>query len=74
MLSCAIGLKGDDGKYYALENLPQQDLVSGKVIGGATIEVNGTLRFDPTSKFAVAGTLTLSSYTVLAIPTPRDDF
>ncbi len=72
-LSCGIGLKGDEGNYYALDNLPQQDLVSGKVIGGATVQVNGTLRASPESKFAIAGTITISSYTVLAKPTPRDD-
>ncbi|MBI3576856.1 hypothetical protein HY086_02320 [Candidatus Gottesmanbacteria bacterium] len=72
-LSCGIGLKGDDGNYYALDNLPQADLVSGKVIGGATVQINGTLRATPDSKLAIAGTITISSYTVLFKPTPRDD-
>lgn len=60
-LECAIGLKGDDGRYYALTNAPDslwQDDFNSRV------KVRGILS-EPASnsQYAISGTLSVSSAT-----------
>jgi len=54
---CTYGLKGDDGKYYGLTNLNQDDLVSGRITIGLHVRVSGILRPDPGSQYDIVGTI-----------------
>ena len=58
---CAIGLKGDDGAYYFLIGLNQQDLVAGKWAVGSQVMVSGTLAAPQESVYAVAGAITVGT-------------
>ncbi len=40
---CAYGLKSDEGNYYSLQNLNQQDLIDGLVTTGMRVKVDGKL-------------------------------
>lgn len=62
-LECAIGIKGDDGRYYALSDssneLMQQDFSS-------RLKVRGILEQpESDSKYSIAGSITVKSYTKL---------
>jgi len=63
-LECAFGLLGTDGKHYGLTNLPQQDFINGKITTGRHIEVSGMLSHDPSSKYDIAGTIDVGSYSL----------
>ena len=60
-LECALGLKGDDGRYYALEDAPmslwQEDYTSRVKVSGILSEP------DSSSQYAVSGDLKVSSVT-----------
>ncbi|OGY97859.1 MAG: hypothetical protein A2855_02180 [Candidatus Liptonbacteria bacterium RIFCSPHIGHO2_01_FULL_57_28] len=56
---CAIGLKGDDGKYYGLLGLSQEDIVSGKWTTGVRVLISGTLAAAPESNYDIAGSITV---------------
>lgn len=55
-LECAIGIKGDDGRYYALSGAtPQTDF-------GERVSVRGVLASpEPNEKYSIAGTITVQS-------------
>lgn len=54
---CAIGLHGDDSKYYGLVGLVQEDIVSGKWTIGVRAKVSGQLSAMPDSKYAIVGSI-----------------
>lgn len=56
-LECAMGLLGDDGNYYSLEILDQQDLIAGIEGTGKKIIVTGIFKPDPNNKYDIIGTL-----------------
>jgi hypothetical protein len=56
---CAIGLKSDDGSYYGLMGLAQEDIVSGKWTIGVRAVVTGELTSVPDSKYAIAGSISI---------------
>jgi len=63
---CAIGLQGDNGKYYGLKDLNQQDLINGKFRTGARVTATGRLVEDNVSEnYDVLGYIEISSITEL---------
>ena len=64
-MSCAMGLLGDDGTYWALNNI-QDALVQGKFAGGDTIEVTGTV-VSYQGPLNVTGTIDVTSVRILQI-------
>lgn len=60
-LECAIGLKSVDGKYYALTNLNQDDLESGKLSGGTHVIITGNRTGDFGGTYDIAGTIEVVS-------------
>jgi len=58
-LECAIGLKGDDGRYYALVNVPDNLVFSDF---SSRVKVQGILT-EPSSsnQYDISGSLTVSS-------------
>lgn len=60
-LECALGIKGDDGRHYALKQAPDSLLQEDF---GAHVIVRGTLAApEPNNIYAVAGTITVESVT-----------
>jgi flagellar basal body-associated protein FliL len=65
-LECAIGLKGEDGNYYALKNLSERDPEHKFSQTGLMVEVKGILSTEEISapdgnKYNIAGVITLDS-------------
>ena len=65
-LECAIGLKGLDGRYYALKNLFELDPHYTFSAGGTNVEVAGTVTYDemkgPDGKrYDIAGVIALTA-------------
>lgn len=60
-LECAIGLKDKNKKYYILEGLEEQDLISGKIKEGQKVIITGILRLGQDSEFDTIGTLKIVS-------------
>ncbi len=56
--SCAIGIKADDGKSYALN--AQDPTISGSVPTGKRVKVSGTLT-EQASKYDIAGVIQVTS-------------
>lgn len=54
---CAIGLQGNNGLYYGLSGLNQEDLISGKLITGQTVVITGTLSPSEKSLYKIQGTI-----------------
>lgn len=60
-LECAIGLKDENNKYYALEGLEVQDLISGKIKIDQKVIITGILRLGQDSVYNTIGTLKIVS-------------
>lgn len=59
--SCAIGLKQDNGTYYALQDKTGGTLPTAAMAGNMPIEVTGTLTAGPTD-YRTDGTIQFSSF------------
>lgn len=65
-LVCALGLKKDNGDYYGLSFINQQDLISDKTAGGNVVQLSGTLiPLLQEDKYVSKGTIDVTSITVL---------
>ena len=62
-LECEIGLHADDGNYYNLINLNQQDIISGKIAAGEYVEVSGILSSEADSNYKTSGKINVESIT-----------
>jgi hypothetical protein len=65
-MECAIGLKGDDGRYYGLKNLFAHDPQYKFSRTGLRVEVSGLFSFEKTlgpagAKYEVVGTIDVAS-------------
>ncbi|OGG03106.1 hypothetical protein A2W14_04520 [Candidatus Gottesmanbacteria bacterium RBG_16_37_8] len=60
-LECAIGLRGKDNKYYSLQGLDQQDLISGALEAGQNVKISGVLTSSSDSRYDTAGTIEVAS-------------
>lgn len=70
-MECAIGLKDQEGKYYALKNLSQYDPDYRLAAGGTKVEVSGLLTPEDLSgsdgnRYDIDGTIEVSSITNLS--------
>jgi hypothetical protein len=62
-LECAIGLKTDDGRYYKLQDLPQQQADTSP---SARVRITGQLSQPAADEiYDVVGTVKVGSFTVL---------
>ena len=68
-MSCAMGLKGNDGTYWALNNI-QSALVEGKVASGDIIKVSGT-SVSYEGPLNIAGTINVTSVEVVRTYAPN---
>lgn len=69
-LECVLGLFGDNGKYYELQQTDNKNVIAaGGIVAGARIMVSGT--FTPVVQdialrdYDLAGTINIASYRVL---------
>lgn len=65
-MECAIGIKGDDGKYYGLKNLFEHDKEYKFYSTGMRVEVSGTLNYEEMlgpggGPYDVAGVIEITS-------------
>lgn len=71
-MECAIGLKGADGRYYALKNLFEHDPEHKLSGGGARVEVSGSIlgpeemEGPAASMYDIAGVIVITAIRVLS--------
>lgn len=58
---CAIGLKTDDGRYYTLQNLPQNAAMTPFT---KHVTVSGTLTSQTDDRYSTRGVIAVSNFTV----------
>lgn len=63
-LECAIGLRTNEGRHYALDHINPY-IVRGKIAMGQHIRVTGRLRTDTETKYDATGTIDVTSVSKL---------
>ncbi|HXH08480.1 MAG TPA: hypothetical protein VNP04_01710 [Alphaproteobacteria bacterium] len=63
-LECAIGLRTNEGRHYALDHINPY-IVEGKIAMGQHIRVTGRLRTDTQTKYDATGTIAVTSVSKL---------
>ena len=71
-MECALGLYGKNGNYYSLENLNQDDFVSGRLRTGQIVRVTGMLIPDSSGPYAIAGSINVRSLVRLGVVERRE--
>ncbi len=67
-MECALGLYGKNGNYYSLENLNQDDFVSGRLRTGQVVRVTGMLFvLDLSGPYDVVGAIVVRSLVHLGV-------
>lgn len=64
-LECAIGLLGEDGKYYRFKNLSQKDIASGRFSTGKKVKIDGTIILQSSDIFDFVGYIDATSIILL---------
>ncbi len=61
-LECAYGLRDEKGLYYALRNIPEENLIAGKLTPGREVEVSGIFTPSESGPYETAGVIEVSGW------------
>ena len=59
---CAIGLRANNGKYYALTGIDTNDFVSGKISTGKSVTITGEASTVKNSIYNIVGSINVTKY------------